>query len=1704
MASQEDNQGSQNSIESVADGIDIWKTLFEPDLYTTLHAPFPPITLDIEYFNASPDDEEGESEHIQLSIFPFYTMNDIKMAIYAKKKNPKFAPQFQFLAEYTNDTYQAIDSYYLEPGSKIPIVLDDPFRSPLNKMFVDDAGMKKTINLVSRSRTLYEDTYLYAKKEPVFRLFLLSDLVSKRKTLANERRYLGMIKPYFNSDSISNTTTGEQVPQDQSIELKKSLTYFLARSTLLKENIEPSFAKFIPVDLRIEGIKSLRLVWLNTTEEKTVDTLFYEQSVNLVRPFLRLLPLDGVPVTKLHILKGAIPVPALADPCLLLQWAQEKNPASKNDFLFGKIDIGEEYATLQALDDGTAAIIVQPRKGQREFEAASAELFKERIQQGIKGFPFATEDPQLNEMSFQASITIKGGKIERREMSKRLEAFSSFFQEIPPPPNSPSLIALRYKAVSNFYTQDRVQLYISQLFSTKIPINTIKEKIANEFEITLSQADKEVTEWFSKKDEIVPVVPKYAVFRLKYNPGIDINITAHHPTYTFQIDRVDSVTNLQRVLSLLSLMMTYSVKKPVEAEAVKKVSTAVVVVEEEGEAGEAGEVAEAREAREPEADEKVAVESQSKLSIANYFIKKLQEADPTLFELGEEQKSYGVRCQFAQMKQPAVLSEKQYQRMMTLYADNIRDEEVDFVEVSYKKPVPSKESKIAGTYDSQKEIDENTFMVLKYGTSLKNQKYYICSEYFCIEDEIPIRASEFENPGTFRPEADNELKTKQKLANHCPFCNGSLIDKKQKKPGATVYKRDGMDYIGFYSKDVHPAHWGLPCCFVKKKFSSKAPVATGEHIDFFKIQRDQEKKAGTLDVNEDEEEEQATNDYDEDADIEGINYEDVLNRTHDRTIVKDVKFPLDITMKGEPAIGLVPSVLDTYFQQNPDALVTKGMSMRMKPNSEGVFRIAVDNRPSRRQESFFSAIAPFFKKNSASDVRQRLLELFSGAAGVKLFISINFGNLMLEFYTPSQQTYTAAELTKWAVKYLNPKRSQQYPYIARIKKSYDNFINFLQNPKRVKEYRQFAHLLAQPNIFMKTKSAIDTPGILFVVIEMTDEKHYTIRCPPFGITNAMKSCDIGFLIHREEIWEPLFFLKNDISKLGTARHIHTLRINKDNRQLPQLRPDVFKIIQTFRERCANQEPTVYTGIQQLAIKDATLPDLTSLITIMKELGTFVGVIRDVYNHVVAVTIKIDNDNEIAFPVLDDGFMQSQNSLAIYFGWEGFAPAPVEIVWEFYMENQERFTNYAGYKPMRIVRLPYGKTRAIKAIQLENGIYIPVGESEIEELPGRVDDVEEFEFEWTINEKIGRPAESASDKKVSGDIKAVSVAKTIEIENEVDEIFQSFRLSVSNWLLSKEGTPWKIKIEEIIMSPSQGLGYNLSVSRKRELLQILLGDRMKRFIETDQEPESKVPSVLRVDCRKLTEADCVNSSRCAWKPEEKRCLLHVKKLSDVATSDMEEVFLLRLIEELIRFPRRRAQILQERGRRIGTLSKLSGAVRMIDQYIVPEDTSEWADLLNMDCKKRTPEIPRFFEEFSREHDTAPVQVAKLPSSNFPEFILNLLEGDSSKYELLPLDTDRIGDSSIYDDITIAFSDEPQSPPFLDKATLDMVLPALNAGFAQFSQDDETPQGFIGDNENVYIVFSRDDTHYFLVEKNSPISPINKESLPETLSVQISDL
>ena len=48
------NSNQESIAGSIADEIDLWKTLFEPDFYTSLSDPFGPITLEIQYFAESP------------------------------------------------------------------------------------------------------------------------------------------------------------------------------------------------------------------------------------------------------------------------------------------------------------------------------------------------------------------------------------------------------------------------------------------------------------------------------------------------------------------------------------------------------------------------------------------------------------------------------------------------------------------------------------------------------------------------------------------------------------------------------------------------------------------------------------------------------------------------------------------------------------------------------------------------------------------------------------------------------------------------------------------------------------------------------------------------------------------------------------------------------------------------------------------------------------------------------------------------------------------------------------------------------------------------------------------------------------------------------------------------------------------------------------------------------------------------------------------------------------------------------------------------------------------------------------------------------------------------------------------------------------------------------------------------------------------
>jgi hypothetical protein len=79
-----------------------------------------------------------------------------------------------------------------------------------------------------------------------------------------------------------------------------------------------------------------------------------------------------------------------------------------------------------------------------------------------------------------------------------------------------------------------------------------------------------------------------------------------------------------------------------------------------------------------------------------------------------------------------------------------------------------------------------------------------------------------------------------------------------------------------------------------------------------------------------------------------------------------------------------------------------------------------------------------------------------------------------------------------------------------------------------------------------------------------------------------------------------------------------------------------------------------------------------------------------------------------------------------------------------------------------------------------------------------------------------------------------------------------------------------------------------------------------------------------------------------------------------------MFTRRVIDELVRFPARRRQLM-ERG--VSSAMKMTDPVRQGDQYVIPESSPSWTALLRLEWTKQTPEKPRYFEERSSSEEPA---------------------------------------------------------------------------------------------------------------------------------------
>jgi hypothetical protein len=1615
---------------------------------------------------------DAEPVEILLKPYPFMTLYDIKVLLYQQlRKEISAHPSFQCLllplAQLENTgneenltfnvnvnriakEYMTFDYSWAKPETTNAFTLIDPFSrvsgTNADPQFVSDTG-KRTLSFPMRARMTVEDFMRDIDESGTLtlHLYLYKDVVGGLATelRTSEREWFGRISPYFPDLEINQSSTTLSEKQTTRIRIfdayvSNLMNQMTVIDTLLEEGSSPL------LNMVVAGVKSLRLLWVDKPGTKIpLETLFYKLDVTHERPFLRILPAGTTAVTKLKM-DGTFKIPDISDPRLLRIWKDERNPKPDTDFLFSKLiirrSIGTQpalYGTLRMFDNNSADFVIIPPKQLRLLDPRSdLSALGSLLTEGLKGTPYSNQLPEIGEASIICAIRLAlTTKLMNSEtLRKRLQSFSSLFQEIPPLPGDKPLLMLRYRAVSNYASEDKLYTFLTLLISRTLAkgeaaMPELVVALEKEFQLSKEEAQTKVAYWLRNRGDIELAVPETKDYIMTYNPGIDIAIFGQQSYYTIHMYRVDSKEVFQRIITAISLLLSGKdsdfTTSEEEAVVVTTVANAVTVrspgsnlpssavadalvelpenavgsgavtenglnnanagddlfqrlmmgapvaqgededgvgdfevinlgnVENENaqQVAEAGNVrarveenarnANAAAARTlvvpaPQQREQVRAEvkeeeeeevetGKKKKSYQGWVKSQLQIADQRLFQYdtdvgGRKIKKYVTMCQATESRQPFVLNQEQFDVMRETYAS---DGDVMFVVYPLEQG------------EALPQVGDEVYTLLKYGTNPLKQNYYLCCQFFCTKDYIMVREKDFysttDRQGRPKP---GESSPGKKDNGSCPFCH-KLEIKVLKSPGANeavIQRRSkkGDDkrhlYVGFLQGETqHPEEFYMPCCFTED-----TPLYSSD-TRFDKVRGEEEEK---------EEEEVRT--------IVGVpttSYQITMYRAHKKYIVGPEKEFLKISEIDGPQIGLLPPIVDKYFAQEPKDYVSREANkMELLPNAKCFLRVGVENRGSHRYDSFFAALAPYLDyRNNAEQVKARIKEVITP----RIFTFLNYGNLVLEFYDPGDPAPSDADLRTWVNRELQIDLSPSNKDAAlRIWKSYHHFLGFLDSPQ-VKEYRQFAQMLALPGL-------VATRGLILIVLELNQKNELSIRCPPFGYNvEQYSSSDVGFILHRSSgIWEPIFY---SLNKAETPRFkaSHQPEITFQ-RGLEAGWPAIVKQrVVEFSSQCYSMGRSIYTSSR--SIDPMALIPVSRAIEAMPT--TPVGVVRDTYNHVVALTFRAvpGKPGLVALPVIDDEYMPITRT--IHLDWDDYTPAPMDLLVKYYKQTFQNF--FALYPKYRIKRrIKSNATGKYVAVQLENRLFIPAAppknEADIADLAlGMVD-----EMEWSMNRDIYWG-------KTEDEEDSLFQAK----ESDMMEIFEHLRLTFSNWFTSKATSPeFRTTIKKIIDARK------LPLFERRKRLEVLLGPTILSWMDTTKPKGEQEASLLRVDCRLQTEAPC--PARCVWRQEAGNnvgaCYLHSPKNYRLGGRMVNgpKLLMMRLLEELLRFPERKVQLLTGSVPHLVTLKE---AVKIGEQYVLPENSLAWQDLLRLDWVQSGKEQKKYFEEMSR--NKRPVEESK---------------------------------------------------------------------------------------------------------------------------------
>ena len=854
-------------------------------------------------------------------------------------------------------------------------------------------------------------------------------------------------------------------------------------------------------------------------------------------------------------------------------------------------------------------------------------------------------------------------------------------------------------------------------------------------------------------------------------------------------------------------------------------------------------------------------------------------------------------------------------------------------------------------FDTEGKDRKPLWTVLRLGTNTERPNYYVCVEWWCVREDMPLLERDFMGT-TMR-------NGRQKPAQSCPFCTGRLItDKVTPKPGETVLQREPATtsgpiakYVGFQKKLYHPDKFALPCCFVSPDDLEKpadamplppvkvplpdiqleadapalAPVRPAvlprnPATDVFR-DRPFSPNRGVKKDKDGKDTSPANGFYIPNQNILGRSTEDWFELERGTVAVPPNSVNALLSQDPEKFLTVIKGVMaesqnsylmpyrprkkqdvhDTAVETPAHAFVRYGLGGNVRePGANLLALIAFANYAIKSRD----VADPTVSIASNEEIFTMMFDT-KGPEMLHAFEQANYGTLVHEFSTDKAPNVS---FDTWFQIFFPGAPRAQKPYAEVLFRAWHNFKDYVNDYTAPKELRYWESLFATPGLLTET-------GFILVkiVYPKGKDKPAVIQCPEFGVSQANLAKNLPLLFVLEDsvtgLYDPLVFYegKSFTEKLllGVLQ-ADTHAFNKLSETVKGPLQAFFKNYFTPVHGCGREAVPVHPWVLETEQEgDAGMPTLGELNARIGETDMHVdGLLRDLTNRCVGIYAKWDGKH-IYLPCRDDGtILKDVTSLH---GSEALPRPDIESLFKMLVGapripgKQKIVKFFPGYEPALLV----ASATHYEGVQMRCGAIVPI-ESHLR--------TTEIPQKWFVEMKKGEMYVDMPDKmqwETDMTLLKPGPKQTLEQtkEEHLEEAYQHVRISFSNWLTTHKDGAKVLKQLNLLRDARKRLPlYELQKRLEILLTSIILNPKLPWLTEAGPAGSS----VLRRDCLQIEKEDACTAG-CAWNTDTSKCLIHVTK-SDRKTQrhvDPKRILVVRLADELLRSFGYAQEILEQR-------------------------------------------------------------------------------------------------------------------------------------------------------------------------------------------------